>query len=246
MKKNLFLAVAFIATFGAIFIYVSNVHRFKQVSNHNVASENFDVSTSTEQGPGNNPTTGNSEKDKAWNVLEKYLKAAKEHDIKSVSKISYQLTDSCKKYSTETDKADCDAKMDTVAYFGSTFNYNDFTEVWSDSKQIILATDFRYEENDSAVSRSRGIIYFVIDQDGIKILSFNHAKGSIIQKGEASKEELTDRLIRFTEDNDKDGKEDYLEECLSVSQDSACKLTDPKVRDSDGNGFWDGTEALFY
>ena len=58
------------------------------------------------------------------------------------------------------------------------------------------------------------------------------------------KEELENRLVRFTEDKDFDGKEDYLEECLSGTQTENCTKTDPKIRDTDQDGLWDGIETL--
>jgi hypothetical protein len=117
-------------------------------------------------------------------------------------------------------------------------------EVYSyiDTKKTV----FKFEENEQMISKTRGIIYFVIDKGAIKLLSFNPSKGAVVMKSTASKEELNDRLTRYTEDKDEDGKEDYLEECLSTSQEEGCVKTDTTKRDTNGDGFWDGIEALFY
>lgn len=186
-------------------------------------------------------------KDKSWAVLQKYVEFAKNKNIEGVKSLSYQLTDSCKNYSTEEEKKDCDARMSTVAFFGGAFAKKDFVHIWSDNRQIILATDFRIEENEEAISKTRSMIYFVIDSGVIKVLKFDPAKGSIMKKtSEITKEERDRKLLEFTTDADMDGIEDYLEKCLSISQDSSCIKTDPTKKDSDGDGFWDGIEALFY
>lgn len=57
---------------------------------------------------------------------------------------------------------------------------------------------------------------------------------------------MLERLTKYTEDKDEDGMEDYLEECLSSSQDETCIKSDTNNKDGDGDGFWDGIEALFY
>lgn len=210
--------------------------------------DTVEISSSTVET--NTPTAisaNTSIKDKAWETLQKYLNFAKTRDIEGVRSLSYQLTDSCKNYTkSEENKKDCDAKMDTVAFFGTSFVKKDFVEVWSDSKQIILATDFRIEENEEAISRTRSIIYFVVDDGVIKMLKFEPAKGSILQKEGLTKAEIDKRLLDFTEDSDKDGAEDYLENCLSKSQDTTCVKTDTTKRDTDLDGFWDGIEVLFY
>ena len=206
------------------------------ISTNNRETEKVNIATST----------GLSIKEKAWDVLQKYLGFAKSKNIEGVRSLSYQLTDSCKKYSNEEEKKDCDARMDTVAFFGIVFAKKDFIEVWSDSKQIILATDFRIEENEEVTSRTRSMIYFVVEDGVIKVLKFDPAKGSVLQKADLTKVEIDKRLVELTEDTDKDGAEDYLEKCISKSQDSTCIKTDITKRDTDGDGFWDGIEALFY
>ncbi len=183
----------------------------------------------------------------SWNTLQKYLKAAQNKDVETLKNLSYQVSDSCKNYNESAEnKKDCDQKMDTVAYFGSVFVKKEFINVWSDDRQTILSTDFKWDEDKDRMARSRGIVFFVKGEDGVlKVLSFNDAKGAFVSKGDAKKEELEARLIRYTEDMDMDGKEDYLEECLSAAQTEFCKKTDPKVRDTDGDGLWDGIQVLF-
>jgi hypothetical protein len=146
--------------------------------------------------------------------------------------------------------------MDNVYSIGSSLKKEYFTYTWSDNKQIVLATDWSIGTEGDFATRMRAIIYFVIDQSGnIKLLSFKPAQGTFISKYDKdasgnpvklSDKELNDRLIKFTEDKDQDGIEDFIETCSGISDTSACIKTDPTKRDTNGNGFWDGLEAIFY
>lgn len=183
-------------------------------------------------------------KERVWNVLQKYLNLAKNHDLAGLRIFAYQISPICNDPKQEKD---CFLRMDSVYYLGSDLKKEDFKNVWYDKKQIILTTDFMIQENDETIGRTRGIIYFVIDDSSsIKLLSFSPAKGSVVQKGQADKKELEDRLLIYTEDKDKDGKADYLEQCLSLSQNKSCLKTDSTKRDTDGDSFWDGIQILFY
>lgn len=195
--------------------------------------------------------------DESWQVLQKYLKAAKDHDIDELSSLSYQLSDSCKKEKEdESMKKDCEAKMDNVSNIGSTFTKDGIENVWSDKKQILLSTSWVDIENETLVGRFRSIVYFVIDENGnIKILSFKPAQGSFVNKviKEEGKEdvilsqkEIQSKLEEATHDKDMDGIEDYLEVCGDPGTAKDCVKTDPKKRDTDGNGYWDGVQTLFY
>lgn len=193
-------------------------------------------------------SAGQAEKDQAWAVLQKYLSFAKANDIKGLTSLSYQLSDSCKNYDKSTDnKKDCDAKMQSVYSIGSQFKKADYTIVWSDSKQTILSTPFyRADAGEEIASYLHGVIFFVKSTDGsIKLLSFNPARGIFLPKTATStKAEIDKKLKDAVIDLDKDGMEDQVESCIRT--DVACTKTNPQKRDTDGDGFWDGVEALFY
>jgi len=184
-------------------------------------------------------------KDRAWLVLQEYLKAAKEHDIEKIKTLSYQIGESCNNYNqTASSTDDCNDRMDTVHYFGNNLKRGNFKNTWSDSKQIILTTDLKREENETAIFLSRAIIYFIIDEDGnIKLLKFNDSKGVSMLKEDRSVEEIDAYNQKRMVDTDKDGLEDEVEECLGQSE--PCVKTDPKNRDTDSDGFWDGIQAQF-
>ena len=139
-------------------------------------------------------------------------------------------------------RIDCEGRMGSAYSYGSTLKKEDFTNVWSDEKQIILSTDFWLESSEDMdqYGRFRSIIFFVKSETGWKLLSFSPTKGGATNKGAASQEEIDARLIRYTEDKDEDG----AEECIPAETKDTCVATNPKIRDTDGDGLWDGVEAL--
>lgn len=186
----------------------------------------------------------NAPKDVAWAVFQKYLSYNKNKNIEGVRSTVYKIAPICEDPKT---RIDCEARMSSAYSYGSALRKEDFTNVWNDGKQIILSTDFWLEslKDLDQYGRFRSIIFFVKGTDGEwKLLSFSPTKGGATNKGAAGQEEIDLRLIRYTEDNDEDGMADYEEECLNKPNDLTCVKTSPKLRDTDGDGLWDGVEAL--
>jgi carboxypeptidase C (cathepsin A) len=179
-------------------------------------------------------TKETKEKDAAWAVLQSYIAFAKAKDITGVTSLSYQLSPSCKEYTkNEDNKKDCDTKMENVANIGSQLEKEKLTNVWYDDKQIILSSQFT-QTTEKDVSTSFQQSAFFVKKDGaIKILNFTNAKGVILLVGSSTPSEMIERLNKATRDADKDGLPDAED-------------TDPNKRDVDGNGFWDGIQAVFY
>jgi len=186
----------------------------------------------------------NTPKDAAWTLFQKYLEYNKAQNLDGVRSVVYKVASVCEDPKTTID---CKARMSAAYSYGSAMKKENFTNIWSDEKQIILSTDFWLESSEDMdqYGRFRSIIFFIKDADGnLKMLSFSPTKGGATNKGVASQEEVDDRIIRYTEDNDEDGIADYEEECLNKPNDSTCVKTSPKLRDTDGDGLWDGVEAL--
>jgi hypothetical protein len=249
VRKIIYFGIALIlASFIVIFGYqkygnLGGVANEPMADNSGVSTSTSGVSTSTFVLRAN-PNL--SIKDNAWNVLQKYLEFAKNHNILGVKNLSYQLSESCKNPSKgSAAEKDCFMRMDTVYYFGTQFKKNEFKNIWSDEKQIILTSDLVREENKDAIFLSRGIIYFVIDGAGnIKLLKFNDSEGVSMPKEGRTVEEIDNYLQKRMLDEDKDGIEDEIERC--EGQPESCVKTDSKNRDTDGDGFWDGVETQFY
>lgn len=181
-------------------------------------------------------------KDTAWQLFQTYLEFAKNRNAEGIRQIVYKVAPVCE--NPEKTKDDCDKRMDSAYYFGSQLKKEDFVNVWSDRKQIIMATNFNVTSDEYSIQRSRAIMFFIKDSSGnLKLLSFSPTKGVIVDKNSnASSEELNTRVVRYTEDNDNDGMPDYQEECLTGE--TGCVKTSTKLRDSNNNGWWDGVEAL--
>ncbi len=194
--------------------------------------------------PGQTLPFSNAPKDVTWALFQKYLGYNKNKDIEGVRSVVYKIASVCEDPKT---RIDCEGRMGAAYSYGSVLKKEDFTNIWSDEKQIILATDFWLESSKDLdqYGRFRSIIFFVKGADGEwKLLSFSPAKGGATNKGAASQEEVDARLIRYTEDNDQDGIADYTEECIPAETKDTCVPTNPKLRDTDGDGWWDGVETL--
>jgi len=184
----------------------------------------------------------NSPKDIAWDFFQKYLAFNKNHNLEGVKSVVYKVASVCEDPKT---MIDCEARMGSAYSYGSALVKEDFINVWEDEKQIILATDFKIQQDETAISRNRAIIYFLKDENGnLKLLSFSPRKGAFSSKGTASEKELNERIILYTEDKDQDGMTDYVEECIPAEIKDTCVPTNPKLRDTDSDGLWDGIEAL--
>jgi hypothetical protein len=186
----------------------------------------------------------NSPKDVAWELFQKYLAYNKDRDLEGVKETVYKIAQVCE---DPKQRIDCESRMGSAYSYGSQLKKEDFTNVWSDQKQIILSSDFWLESSEDLdqYGRFRSIIFFIkADDDSWKLLSFSPTQGGATRKGVASQEEVDARIMRYTEDKDEDGRADYEEECLNKPGDSACIKTNPKLRDTDGDGLWDGIEAL--
>lgn len=186
----------------------------------------------------------NNPKDAAWNLFQKYLEYNKTRNLAGIKSVVYKIAPVCEDPKT---RIDCEARMGAAYSYGNAFKKSDFVHFWSDEKQAILATDFWIENNKdmNLIGRFRSIIFFLKDEAGnLKMLSFSPTQGGATGRGEASEEELTARVTRWSEDTDQDGIADYNEECLGAKEGEVCNKTNPKMRDTDGDGLWDGVQAL--
>lgn len=244
MLKKVILIFILIFAFLGLFVfskkdksaddYKDEIHPpeepFEQVFSFSQISQNLPLS--------NNP------KDIAWTLFQKYLEYNKNRNLEGLGSTVYKLAPVCE---DPKQRIDCEARMGSAYAYGKEMKKENFTNVWSDEKQIILSTDFWIENSDdmNIIGRFRSIIFLVKNDAGDwKILSWSPTKGGATSKGAASEEELQNRILTWTEDRDEDGIADYSEECLDKPGDTTCTKTNPKLRDSNSNGWWDGVEAL--
>lgn len=239
MKKILIFVVFVALVAGGTLLYSK---RAKAPLNTAASSTPESIASST---TGSKPLDSQdiSIENAAWEVFSNYIAYAKKHDLSGIKSLSYQLSPTCQ---DPKQLSECQKLMDTVVYLSSYMSKNQINNVWYDSKQIILSSDYHKSVQPDQVGYQRAIIYFTRDKDRIKLLSFNPADGIVLANTKGmSTSSLDAKLSSLTKDTDKDGLSDAAETCSSqIIQ--TCTHTDPGKRDTNGNGWWDGIENLFY
>ncbi|TAL48767.1 hypothetical protein EPN83_03130 [Patescibacteria group bacterium] len=183
-------------------------------------------------------------KDRAWQTLQEYLTRARAHDIAGLKELSYQQSAAC---ADPEKKEACFGLMDDVVELGKLMKENDYVHVWEDGKQIILATAPVRNDSGGSPAVFRGFIYFVKGPSNVlKILYFDPAQGWFYTGGQTDPDFVNRRLNSMVLDTDQDGLTDEQELCTgSYLNESDCTHTDQAVRDTDGDGWWDGVEFYF-
>lgn len=245
MKNKISYVLGVVVVIGIVFFGLKNISLAPETDSKNDLKKEPDKTGIDIKLPDITLPFSNDPKDVTWKLFQKYLAYNKEKNLEGVRSVVYKVAPVCE---NPQQRIDCEARMASAYSYGSALKKEDFVNVWSDKKQIILVTDFWLEslpDDMDQYGRFRSIIFFIKGaNDEWKLLSFSPIKGGATSKGSASQAEVDDRLIRYTEDNDKDGIADYEEECLTRPNDSTCLKTNPKLRDTDGDGLWDGVEAL--
>lgn len=183
----------------------------------------------------------------AWQTFSAYLTALQKHDIQAIRGLSYQMSDLC---SDSKKRAQCFAVMDRVASSTAVFKESDFTHISFDNKQVILTSDWRFEETDIAVAEARKEMYFIRDDSGaLKLLFMSQPEGLVWSfiDPKQSRADLVRRLNERITDTDGDFAQDEVETCTfagAASSTPACVSTDPNTKDTDGDGIWDGLEMF--
>lgn len=241
-NKRIILIVAVLIVIAVLFFVLKNVS-LAPVADDKSSSATADKVKIDPSLSGQTLPFSNDPKTLAWTLFQKYLGYNKDQNLEGVRSTVYKVAAVCNDPKT---LIDCKARMGAAYSYGVALKKEDFTNIWSDEKQIILSTDFEVKEDDVSIGRTRSIIFFIKDETGnLRMLSFSPAKGAVATKDTtASRQEIDDRLIIYTEDKDQDGIADYQEQCLGVAPEEACVKTDPKLHDTNGDGFWDGVEAL--
>jgi len=162
----------------------------------------------------------------SWNTFESYMTAAKNHDLQTVTKLSYKLSAACKDPAQLTA---CYQKMDTAYTAGKDFTKKDFTQIVSNNKQIIIYTDWNTVYDTNVTIAARSLIYFVRSSSGAPlILSFNPSQAEFISHTNTAGKPISQAQI--------DGA------VASTTKADDIALT----KDNDGNGWWDSIQQYFY
>lgn len=181
--------------------------------------------------------------DRGWQTFEQYMAYAQAHDLDGLSSLSHQLSDTCL---DPEQRESCFALMDNVAGISNEFRREEFVNVRRDWRQIIISTDWMPAEDADVMSYYRSIIFLTRDFLGRpKMLSMSGPiQIVILEKKGKTPEQLEATFADMLTDTDNDGLDDQIEECSYSGAPSDCVTTDPNMRDSDGDGWWDSIETF--
>lgn len=178
-----------------------------------------------------------------WSVLQQTISYAKNKDINGINTIFYKPLPPC------SDAQECSEILDFIYNMVSQLNEKDFVNRWEDSKQIILSTNPKKDDYLEAKRYKKDYIYFTKDDSGnLKLLSLILGKtwSHTTKNTNLTEAQIEQELQKMMLDTDQDGLTDMEETCSGGEQyNPECVKTDPLKRDTDGNGWWDGTEKKF-
>jgi hypothetical protein len=181
--------------------------------------------------------------EEAWTTFEEYLSAAESKDLEALKKVSYQLSPTCK---DAQKRAECETLMLSVASFGREINRENIGLLGRDKKQTILVSPYYKNEESESPSMIRTIIFLARDEERLKLLSFNPFQGSFMLRLDQATSTVSAKLDDMTRDSDNDGLADMDERCEDANGPSDCVKSNPNKRDTDGDGWWDSLDRLFY
>ncbi|HHQ45347.1 MAG TPA: hypothetical protein ENN13_04325 [Candidatus Altiarchaeales archaeon] len=164
-----------------------------------------------------------------WDVFWGYFKALNERDIETANRLGYNVIDleRCLEFQGSEE---CYYAIDIMYQISTEVVEDNFVNVWEDERQAILSTELLNESVGGHTIRSKEFIYFVKDgSGGVRFLGID-------RKYWFYEEDLASAIL----DGDMDGLTDREENCELMLD---CVRTNPKRRDTDGDGWWDGVEV---
>jgi hypothetical protein len=184
-----------------------------------------------------------SDLNESWAVFESYRAAAKDKDLDKLREVAYQISATCQ---DEAQRAECDKLMEGVYNFIKDYRQEEFSLLGRDRKQVILATPYFYALEGEAPSATRAVLYFVRNEGKLNFLSVNPFQGTIVLRNDEATSTVEAMIEEMIADTDKDGMPDKTERCEDNTPGVECVKTNPNRRDTNGNGWWDSIESLFY
>jgi hypothetical protein len=249
MKKNIYIGLI-IFVLLAVGVYVSrNSSRKTQTMSVIAPTSTEQIATTGETSTvkgGVQSTQPDALLDRAWDVFTQYAMYAGKHDIEGVKKLSYKLSSIC---ADPKQVEACYMRMDTVADVKTILQKKDFTNIWSDDKQIILFSNPVITHTAEGDSYKNGFIFFTRDAQGDpKMLAIVPSRQWVATREATTTDaQVAETLKNMVKDTDQDGITDMGELCLEgVTEKQGCIKTDPYRRDTNTNGYWDGVEQYFY
>lgn len=256
MSVVIVIVVLLIAT-GGIYFYVNNNSKTTITEDVKVGNDvevtdggnnkinnvvnNKDVSTTSvtksEADKGTNEAVSTGKNYDLWPIFDKSVLALKNKDVKAFNKISYKQV--------AVGEEESFISMASGMYkLASEVVKSEYVNKIGDSKQYIYSTPLNTTEEGYAYKQ--GVVIFIKDGDTWKLLLNNENYWGISKAGtNKTLAEVQNELRLMTKDSDNDGLTDDQENCSGASEYKLnCKKTDPNKKDTDGDGWWDGINAI--
>jgi len=168
----------------------------------------------------------------AWEVFQESLAALRARDLNKVNGLVYKPFDMNDCTDWGFSEEECWNLFESFYSPWEELEESNFVNLEEDQNQILMSTNLTPESDQSGFFQSR--IYFVKDpQKGILLLGlFTSAWHFDLETA-----------LEAARDTDQDGLTDQAETCTGASQyDPDCVETNPSLKDSDNDGWWDSLE----
>ena len=244
--KNIIIAGVIIIV-GAV-VFLAHPFKSRAPENTNIATTTVEAnvgntsSTTTKTPVKTNSTYSADKANRELQIIwDKYLAAAKVHDLKTISELSYQLSDNCKHL--ETTQKECFVSMDVVVKAFEKIKTTDFIITWKDTKQAILMTEPRSDTFDGNPGFFQPRLFFGVKDGSYKLIAVFPDWGVFANKDKVKASDIQAFLARAMVDSDKDGITDLEENCddgTGAGTIKGCTKTDSLNKDENKDGWWDG------
>jgi hypothetical protein len=184
--------------------------------------------------------------DEEWSIYQNLLVSIQEKNLTRYNSLSYEQIDTLDCSQFGMSEQEC---WDLLGDFLnlSSLEKENFTNVERDSKQSIISTNLSIYFVNGTGTANKNYIFFVRNNSGsLKVLSLLNRLWSVSDNTK-SNEEIEDALRNYSLDSDGDGLTDQEENCNGSSQyDTSCIKTNPILKDTDGDSWWDGIEDVVH
>ncbi len=169
-------------------------------------------------------------------AYDKFIKSLKDGNVGEYNKYSY--------FGLSKEEEGQFKFASAMVYGMANINPKSLVIKWEDDKQAIYMTEIKKSDDLQFYRYEQSRVVLVKDSEQWKVLESIIARGWNVSKTITQTE--ADKMLQgMSLDTDQDGITDKDELCADTkSADPKCVKTDPKKRDTDGNGYWDGVDAI--
>jgi len=187
--------------------------------------------TSATPVPASIPTISKDAMKKYWDVVDTSKLALTLNQIDLYNSIN------AKQITCDINTVTCKDKIKAQLDVYENIDQNDYVYGWEDARQAILSTDMYKMTVRGNTYYAKDFLYFYINKDGKRSILAYHTSSLETNSSVEAK-------LLFT-DTDYDSLGTVREKCETpYKNDPTCFVSDPSIRDTDGDGWWDGLETF--